>query len=224
MYHSYIEQGPTVPLRHAVQSPTSIGDLVTSQERMLEAAIEVIEEHGEAGVRVDEIASMAKVAKPSLYHFFGSRDGLIAAAQAERYRKSLNIGLEEVLQRVLACSSANEFAELVRAWITTFSADDAQHRRSVRLEVLGSSVSRPELRVAVENADEQSNHQLAELAKIAKSRGWALQSPDLDPYDVAAWLHGLWNGRYLAEITEDPERIAAWDQVNMTAVLRLILG
>ena len=224
MYDSYKEQGPTIPVGHAVQSPTSIGDLMTSKERMLEAAIEVIEEHGEAGVRVDEIASMAKVAKPSLYHFFGNRDGLIAAAQAERYRKSLNIGLEEVLQRVMACSSADEFAELVRAWITTFSAHDAQHRRSVRLEVLGSSVSRPELRVAVENADERMNHQLAELGEIAKSRGWALQSPDLDPYDVAAWLHGLWNGRYLAEITEDPERIAAWDKVNTTAVLRLLLG
>lgn len=197
---------------------------MTSRERMLEAAIEVIEEHGEAGVRVDEIASMAKVAKPSLYHFFGSRDGLIAAAQAERYRKSLNIGLDEVLQRVSACSSADEFAQLARAWISTFSADDARHRRAVRLEVLGSSVSRPELQVVVEKADRLANEQLAELGRIAQSRGWALQSPELDPYDVAAWLHGLWNGRYLAEITEDPERIAAWDQVTMTAVLRLLLG
>ena len=224
MYDSYKVQGPTLPVRHPLHQPPSIGAVVTSRERMLKAAIDVIEEHGEAGVRVDEIAAMAEVAKPSLYHFFGNRDGLIAAAQAERYRASLNAGIDEVLQRVIECTSAEEFGELSRAWITTFAEDAARHRRRVRLEVLGSSVSRPELRVAIENADKLSSDQLAELGKIAKSRGWALQSPDLDPYDVALWLHGLWNGRYLAEITDDPERIEGWDQVTMIAVLRVLLG
>ena len=191
---------------------------------MLAATIAMIEEKGEAGVRVDEIAATAEVAKPSLYHFFGSRAGLIDAAQAERYRGSLNSGLDEVLRRVADCTSAAEFGELARAWITSFTDEAASHRRRVRLEVLGSSVSRPQLRAEVEKADRQATEQLAELGRIAKSRGWALQSPDLDPYDVAKWLHGLWNGRYLAEITDDPAQIAGWDEVTTTAVMRLLMG
>lgn len=197
---------------------------MTSQERMLEAAIAVIEEHGEAGVRVDEIAATAEVAKPSLYHFFGSRDGLVAAAQAERYRRSLNVGLDEVFERLDDCTSAEEFKALVRAWLANFSEDAARRRRATRLEVIGSSVSRPELQAEVARASRRAADRLSEVGRIAMSRGWMLQSTDLDLDDVSLWLVGVWNQRYLAEITGDPSRIAGWDVVSQTAVFRLLFG
>jgi hypothetical protein len=56
----------------------------TSRHRILEAAITVIETCGEAGLRVDEIAEMAGVTQPSIYHVLAHRDGLISAAQADR--------------------------------------------------------------------------------------------------------------------------------------------
>ncbi|MBU3701574.1 MAG: TetR/AcrR family transcriptional regulator [Acidimicrobiia bacterium] len=191
---------------------------------MLEAAIAVIEERGEAGLRVDEIAAAAEVAKPSLYHFFGSRDGLIAAAQAERYRRTRNIGLDEVMRKVEACTSADQFAEIIRLWVVSFSSEEASRRRAVRLEVLGSSVSRPELRAEVLKSSDQANEGLVELVRFATSRGWALQSVDIAPEAVALWLEGLWNGRYLVEAHGDPALVEDWDNVTTTALFRLLFG
>ena len=37
------------------------------------------------------------------------------------------------------------------------------------------------------------------------------------------WLHGLMNGRYLVEITEDGAQEDSWDVVN-TAVLRTLFS
>lgn len=197
---------------------------MNSRDRMLEAAIAVIEERGESGLRVDEIAAVAEVAKPSLYHFFGNRDGLIAAAQAERYRRTRNVGLDRVMQRVEACTSADEFAEILRLWIASFTGEDAKHRRAVRLEVLGSSVSRPELLAEIRKSSDRANQGLVELVKFAMARGWALRSVHIEPEALALWLEGLWNGRYLVEACGDTALEDAWDRATATALFRLLFG
>jgi AcrR family transcriptional regulator len=62
---------------------------VPTRQRLLDRTIEVIEAEGVPGVRVQPIAAAAGVAVPSVYHFFGSKEGLIEAAQAERYGRVL---------------------------------------------------------------------------------------------------------------------------------------
>ena len=37
------------------------------------------------------------------------------------------------------------------------------------------------------------------------------------------WLHGLWNGRYLVDITDDADRISGWDSVT-TQVIELLMA
>lgn len=197
---------------------------MSSRDRLLEAAITVIEEHGEVGIRVDEIAATADVAKPSLYHFYGSRDGLVAAAQAERYRRSLLVGVDDVVARIEDCTSAAEFEALLRAWIASFTSEEGRRRRAIRLDVLGSSVSRPALQAEVDRANNLVTETLAELLARARANGWVLTDSDLDPVDVALWLHGLWNGRYLCELAGDPTRAEGWDHVTITALERLLFG
>lgn len=197
---------------------------MNSRDRMLEAAICAIEAHGEAGVRVDEISSAAEVAKPSLYHFFGSREGLIAAAQAERYRRSLNIGLEGVVEIAETCTSSEEFERLVRSWVESFASDAAGHRRAVRLSVLGSSVSRPDLQAEIVRTSEAASSQLRDLLTLAEARGWLRSNADLGAADLALWFQGLWNGRYLAELSGDRDRIEGWDRVTMSVVTSMLFG
>ena len=197
---------------------------VSSRERLLEAAIDIIEEHGEVAVRVDEIAQTAEVAKPSLYHFYGNRDGLIAAAQAERYRRSLLVGYDEVLDRLARCTSRDEFLEIIRLWTATFQTPDAARRRAMRLDVLGSSVSRPALRDEIERANVEARTQLERFLEHARSKGWALTGTDIATSDVAMWLHGLWNGRYLVDITGEITEIEGWDRVTMRVIELLVFG
>ena len=195
----------------------------TSRERLLEAAIDVIERHGESAVRVDEIALTAEVAKPSLYHFYGNREGLIAAAQAERYRRSLLVGYEDIRVELERCTNRDEWFALVTMWIRTFAEPNAAQRRAMRLDVLGSSVARPALRDAIIAANDAARVQLEQFIDHARARGWTLVGTDVATTDVAMWLHGLWNGRYLVDITDDADRISGWDSVT-TQVIELLMA
>ena len=58
------------------------------RERILELAVEAIDAGGEEAIRVNDIAAEAGVTVPTLYRHFGSRDGLVEAAQTYRFRKT----------------------------------------------------------------------------------------------------------------------------------------
>ncbi|MBU6330240.1 MAG: TetR/AcrR family transcriptional regulator [Acidobacteria bacterium] len=197
---------------------------MSSRDRLLEAAIAVIEDHGEAALRVDEVAASAGVAKPSLYHFYGSREGVIAAAQAERYRRALLVGFDEIVAQLDHCTSTADLELLVRGWLASFVTDEARRRRAVRLEVLGSSVARPEMRAEIIRADLDVEQQLIRFAEVAIERGWMRLPPGVSPMDLAVWLDGLWNARYGADIAEDPKVAEAWDRVTDAVIDLLLFG
>jgi len=207
----------TLPVRDDHSKATG-----SSRERLLEAAIDSIERDGEAGVRVEQIAHQANVTKASMYHFFQDRDGLVVAAQAERYRRSLRYGMDEQVAAVRRCGTRDDFEQLVRDWmVDTFSADGIARRR-IRVDVLGSSVSRPGLQAQLAHTDRQVAHELAGLLLIAHDRGWIDMPFDLEACSM--WWLSMLNGRYLLEHQDDPERLAGWDAVATEATIRIVFG
>ncbi len=90
---------------------------VDSETRFLDAAIAMFDEGGEAALRIDELAKQVGVAKTSLYHHFGDREGLIVAAQAERYRRSILIGIDETLAAVESCEISEQFLTIFPALV-----------------------------------------------------------------------------------------------------------
>jgi AcrR family transcriptional regulator len=46
-----------------------------THQKILDEAIRIIEANGEAGLRVHDIEVAVSVTPPSIYHFFGSREG-----------------------------------------------------------------------------------------------------------------------------------------------------
>jgi AcrR family transcriptional regulator len=82
-----------------------------SRENLLDAATEVISERGLAAAGIGEICARAGIAKTSLYHHFGNRQGLLAAVidrvgtlWVEEFQKSayLEGTLLRRLDRILA--------------------------------------------------------------------------------------------------------------------------
>ena len=62
----------------------------SARTRILNAAFEVLQEHGYGATQTREIAARAKVSKRDIYSEFGSKDGIFAAliaARAERMRR-----------------------------------------------------------------------------------------------------------------------------------------
>ena len=75
----------------------------TSAERILQSALELFASNGYDATSVREICAAAGITKPTLYHFFGSKEGV--------YRALVDGALEDFRQRVVQALEAPGSAE-----------------------------------------------------------------------------------------------------------------
>lgn len=190
-----------------------MGEKSPTAERILEAAITSIEAGGEASLRLDDVARQAGITKPSIYYFYGDREGLIAAAQAERYRRFVLNGLVEAVERTQAVRSRSEFEQLLPSYVEVAMDPAGALRRAKRIEVLGSAVSRPVLTAEVTSATKRALELTSELARIPFERGWANSS--YDPDAIALWWLSTTLGRHLFDLAGDDRLHEQWRAITL---------
>jgi AcrR family transcriptional regulator len=193
---------------------------LTTRNRLLEAAISIIETQGEGAIRVDQVAELAGFTKPVLYTYFKNRDDLIVAAQGERYLRALELGRSDVEDAVRKCSNANEFFLVMKKWVSSFSGSDGELRRRFRIEVLGSAISRESLQEKLREANRRQAQDLGALLAIAQERQWL--TLDAEPQDLSMWWTGLVLSRYLIEMDAEYHDTAAWDAITMNTMRSII--
>lgn len=193
-----------------------------TRDRILEAAITAIDQGGEASLRIDSIAEAAGITKPSIYHFFGDRDGLVAAAQAERYRRSVLSGLEDAIEATLALNSRGEFEKLLPVYVDIAMDPAGAMRRAGRIQVLGSAVSRPKLTEEVVDATKRAMELTTRVVEIPIERGWI--DADVDSEGIALWWISLTLGRHLFDLVDDQRLHERWRAIALANLRYLYLG
>jgi len=192
-----------------------------TRERLLEAAIAVLETDGEVAIRVGDLATSANVTKPSVYHFFGDREGLIIAALAEMYRRSLAWGREDLLEIARSAESREQFSDFYFSIVRSFSSEEGVRRRALRIEVLGASVSRPRLQSAIVEMHQDQVNFMVELFTVGKERG--LLTIPFDLQTTALWASAVILGRHFAEIDPAADSVE-WDVLTQTAFKYIMFG
>lgn len=200
-------------------SRVSTNELSTKQ-KLIEAAISIIEADGEVAIRVDQVAERAGFTKPVLYHHFADREAIIAAAQAERFRRSLEVGWEELAQPLQAVSSAEQFYESLWQWISSTVSVDGEVRRRFRTDVLGSAISRPLLMQSIVEASRSHAEKVAMSIEVAQGRGWI--SANVTSRDLAHWWIGLISTRIFFEIDRESFNIESWDALTKHTLRSMI--
>lgn len=195
---------------------------IPTGERMLEEAIRVIEAGGESAVRVREISEACGVTTPILYKRFGSRDGLIVAAQAERFRRSIDSIATPFSAAVAAAMTPEQLREAIIATIRATQHPDRAQFRRVQISVLGASITRPTLQAAVDDALRSLIDQASTALRAAQDRG--LLPVDLAIGEVMWWWFGQVQGRLLIEQSAAPIDHDLWNETSMRASLAVILG
>lgn len=193
-----------------------------TEQKILDEAIRIIEANGEAGLRVHDIEVAVEVTPPSIYHFFGSREGLVSAAQAERLVRSFaefNAVSASILRGV---SSRAELRDAFLNILTMIYDPSRSLARQQRLFALGSVEGRPELAVVLGEAARGFLRQLSERLQVFKDIGWT--RPDLDLEAFIQWLAGQILGRVYIEIGCEPAPNPAWDAISIDAVMFVAFG
>jgi AcrR family transcriptional regulator len=199
-----------------VERPADISEL-SSAQRILERTIQVIEESGEAAIRTNPIAFECGVTPPILYRAFASREGLIIAAQAERYRRSTEVSAKYLYDSIARADSRESLIANVSSLLDfVFNKDRAENRR-LRVEVIGSSVSRPQLRELIAAIDKEYSVSIALAYQSAVEKGWMSSGKNLEA--IALWAQGLLNTRYMVDATASDEDADTWNELTRQSIL-----
>jgi AcrR family transcriptional regulator len=188
-----------------------------TRDRLLEAAVAVVDAHGVEGIRVRDIAAAANVREPSVYHYFGSREGLVEAVEVARFTRDLTQITNLFSTAVGQCTTAEEFVALCRKVMSATESPERQLVRSVRASVYGSAQSRPALAALISEAQLDLDKDLAKGFDIAKVKGWV--RPDLNSVTFAAWISGMVNGRIILEMNESAYSTQSWSDFSTDSVL-----
>jgi len=197
-------------------------DQATTRERLLEHTIAVIDAEGVPAVRVHLIAEAAGVKVPSVYHFFGSKEGMIEAAQAERYVRSIRTSNARFLAIFASAATIEQFRDACREMMLSYCDAAGAHRRLVRLNALGSGYASPALLEAINAAQNEVNAEFAMALGMAQERGWV--RADVDVCALAAWFMGQLLGRSLIEIGPSPVDPDHWNAIALEAIFAVALG
>jgi len=188
-----------------------------TRRRLLEETIAVLAAGGEQAVRIRDIARRAGVAEPSIYHFFGDRNGLIEAAQEVRYGRDQTDLFDVFDAAVSVCPSQEAFVEVVRRTLVAVFDPARAPKRMTRVSALGASEQRSALRARLAEQQWEANRRLGATFTVAQGRGFV--AADRDPHAIAAWIVGMVTGRVLIELGDPGFDPAGWDRIATTATL-----
>ena len=197
-----------------------MAEINNTRERLLKAAAATIDKGGEGAVRIRDLTKSCNITAPSIYHFFGSREGLIDEAQAFRFsRGQLQLG-NAFASAIHQCKNKVQFVELAHRFLATMFSYERRAIRNVRLNVLGNAVNRPDLSKELSHVQEESNKVVGEALRYAQSKGWVRDDFNGDMF--AAWLNGVVNSRRLIEMNGIHPLADEWDVIAKRSICMTI--
>ena len=177
---------------------------------------------GEAAIRVNDIANEAGVTVPTLYRHFGSRDGLVEAAQTQRFRETQFVDSSVFAAALAKCKNQEDLRKAIRKELLTHFDEDRWDLRQVRLNALGAGYARPELSASLALAQKQGAMGITEMLLPFQKKGWIRK--DLDLLATVYWFMGQILGRVLIEMGDNPVSQKKWNDVSIEGIMAVIFG
>ena len=191
-----------------------------TERAIVDQTIEIIEQRGEAAVRVQDLAAETGVAVSSIYYFFKDREGLIAAAQVERYSRSLIETMAQFEGALSSAQSRDDLKKVVLGMNRLAWTDARAPFRLQRLNVVGSTMGRPWLKERIAAIQDEMVSVLVRHLNPAQEKGWI--RTDVDPAALAAWMIGNILQRALIELGESQVKGKDWNKIAEEAVFVML--
>ena len=185
-------------------------------EKLLEVTISELDRVGLAEIDIDSLLRKSKISKGSLYHHFGSKNGLLAAAEAQQYMKYLKREGETFRKLIEDCATKQKFVDLVAGVMKITRLESNLDFRKKRVRAIAMSFNDENLAQVLKNAQIEVTEYLAGSFQIAKDRGWV--KPDTDLMALSYWIQGVFIGHIMLDITEQTEHEDAWSQIAFQAL------
>ncbi|WP_334141428.1 TetR/AcrR family transcriptional regulator [Rhabdothermincola sp.] len=185
---------------------------LATRQRVLQVATQAIDEHGEAALRVEDVAQAAGVSVGTIYRYFGNREGLVVAVRAAQFLGALDEDLDQMERLIRSVSTPAEFVESLQRLTRAAGHPSRAPLRMQRIEIIGASRARPALARAIGEEQARITDRFAAILRRGQERG--LIDPSLDPRSLAQFVLAFTLGQVLAEIdTSTPFDLDGWTTV-----------
>lgn len=166
----------------------------------------------ESLIRVPDICEATGVNYGSVYHHFGSREGLIDAAYHNMFYEYAEHDIEILRNITEGSETLTEFVAGMSGMAGTFSTGAARaRRRALRIRIVAASLTRPELFEKISATQDQVTEALTKLVEHGQSRGWIRK--DLTSQALSVMVQALLVGRILDDISGRPVTPEEWEPV-----------
>ena len=184
-------------------------------ERALSVVAQMLDEGGEASLRLAEVSRRSGVSIGSLYHHFESREGLIRATRERQFIESIPDDAREQAEFLAAATSPDDFLDRLVDQLRASSTPERALARRRRLELLGVAASRPESLETVSSAMSKYLDEIDSVALQFEDRGWLRDG--IRPRALSLFLHMSSMGRVIWELDQRGSDDEAWIQMIATA-------
>ncbi|MBU6329689.1 MAG: TetR/AcrR family transcriptional regulator [Acidobacteria bacterium] len=192
-----------------------------TRRALIDAAIADMEATGEASIRITKILSETGISNGSLYHHFGSREGLVQAAIAERFLGAVTAGLGAFADRIREIRTPEQLQELFRFELERYGSPEVRDQRLRRLTALAAALPRAELRQRI--IADQARYFDAAGDALSRLQDRGLIRADIDIRAFSAWFLGLTLSRVLSELDPDLDPDREWSEFTLTALLAILI-
>ncbi len=176
---------------------------------VLEAVAERLHDSDESLLRIPEVCKATGVNYGSVYHHFGSREGVIDAAYELMFSEIIEADVATIRRAVEDASSFEEFLGRIEGLLGMVSSGDVRRSsRSMRLRIVAASVTRPRLRVIIGESQAKLTNELTSIVEYAQERGW--MRGDVSARSVAVVLQVVVFGRNLDDVSTEPIPESEW--------------
>ena len=187
---------------------------------MLQSAVELIAERGEAGLRLADVADRSEMSIGAIQHHFRSRDQLVAEAQLERFIGPAEADIAAIEEMLAAAETVAQVRDALGA-VTRAVVDRSRSlQRMDRLSSLSAAHGRPGVHSTVQAQVSELSRQFAAAIHNLQVRG--LVRGDVDPTALAVFVQAYALGMVIADLVEPAvpaESLAAVVDLFMDAVL-----
>ena len=190
-------------------------------QTVLDAVIERLVHGDESLIRIPEICEATGVNYGSVYHHFGSREGVIDAAYESMFIGLVNEDIAAIRNINETASSLQEYVEKMQPLLVALSAgEDRSNRRARRVRIVAAAITRPELRKLVGEIQSSLSADLTALVRHGQDQGWIRS--DIPPNAIAVFFLALVFGRNLDDVSVTPIPQADWDVMVATMFMAML--
>jgi AcrR family transcriptional regulator len=190
-------------------------------QAVLDAVAERLMTGDELLIRIPEICEATGVNYGSVYHHFGSREGVIDAAYDMIFSRFVEEDLALFKGVIDQVDTLDEYITAMQPVVTTLSSgDERRQRRAMRIRIVAAASTRPRLKEMIGLTQARLTADLRALIEFAQRREWLRD--DIAADALAVLLQILVFGRSLDDISAEPVDEKVWESATGVLFVELL--